>query len=193
MKLFKNQWFNIIIVIIILAMIIPGTRKPIQIFVNKLIAFSPSVTSEEDRTAIADYNWTLEKNNKDRMDFSALEGKVILVNYWATWCPPCIAEMPSFQLLYEDYGDKIDFLFVSSEDHETVRGFLNRKNYTLPAFRPLSEAPAPLNGKTLPTTFLIDKTGNIVIRKVGAADWNSENVRKTIDELLAKKISVKTQ
>lgn len=191
MKLFKNQWFNIVIVVIILAMIIPGTRKPIQIFFNKLIAFSPSVTSEEDRTAIADYNWTLEKNNKDRIDFSAFEGKVVLVNFWATWCPPCIAEMPSFQLLYEDYGSKIDFLFVSSEDHETVRGFLYRKNYTLPAFRPLSEAPAPLNGKTLPTTFLIDKTGNIVIRKVGAADWNSENVRKTIDELLDEKISMK--
>jgi thiol-disulfide isomerase/thioredoxin len=190
MKLFKNQWLNIVIVVIILAMIIPGTRKPIQIFVNELIAFSPSVTSEEDRTAIAHYNWTLEKNNKDRMDFSNLEGKVVLVNFWATWCPPCIAEMPSFQLLYEDYGDKIDFLFVSSEDHETVRGFLYRKNYTLPAFRPLSEAPAPLNGNTLHTTFLIDKTGNIVIRKVGAADWNSENVRKTIDELLTKEIGV---
>ncbi len=193
MKLFKNQWFNIIIVVIILAVIIPGTRKPIQIFVNKLIAFSPSVTSEEDRTAIANYNWALEKNNKDRLDFSALEGKVVLVNFWATWCPPCIAEMPSFQLLYEDYGDKIDFLFVSSEDHETVRGFLYRKNYTLPAFRPLSEAPKPLNGKALPTTFLIDKSGNIVIRKVGAADWNSENVRKTIDELMAEKIGMKTQ
>lgn len=192
MKLFKNQWFNIIIVIIILAMIIPGTRKPIQIFVNKLIAFSPSVTSEEDRTAIADYNWALEQNNKDRLDFSKLEGKVVLVNFWATWCPPCIAEMPSFQLLFEDYGDKIDFLFVSSEDHETVRGFLYRKNYTLPAFRPLSEAPEPLNGRTLPTTFLIDKTGNIVIKKIGAADWNSENVRKTIDELLAENIGLKT-
>ncbi len=191
MKLFKNQWLNIVIVVIILAMIIPGTRKPIQIFVNELIAFSPSVTSEEDRTAIAHYNWTLEKNNKDPMDFSDLEGKVVLVNFWATWCPPCIAEMPSFQLLYEDYGDKIDFLFVSSEDHETVRGFLYRKNYTLPAFRPLSEAPAPLNGNTLPTTFLIDKTGNIVIRKVGAADWNSENVRETIDELLDEKIGMK--
>ncbi|MFO7721302.1 MAG: TlpA disulfide reductase family protein [Gillisia sp.] len=193
MKLFKNQWLNIIIGIIILAMIIPGTRKPIQIFFNKLLAFSPSVTSEKDRTTIADYNWALEKNNRDRVDFSAFEGKVVLVNFWATWCPPCIAEMPSFQLLFEDYGDNVEFLFVSSEDHETVRGFLLRKNYTLPAFRPLSEAPKPLNGRTLPTTFLIDKNGNVVISKVGAADWNSENVRKTLDELLAENIGMKTQ
>lgn len=188
MKIFKNQWFNIIIGVIILAMIIPGTRKPLQIFISKTLAFSPSVTSEEDRATIANYNWVLEKNNRDHTQFKDYEGKVVLVNFWATWCPPCIAEMPSFQELYADYGDKIDFLFVSSEDHETVKGFLDRKNYTLPAFRPLSEAPEPLNGKTLPTTFLIDKNGNIVIKKIGAADWNSESVRSTIDELLNKEI-----
>ena len=165
-------------------MIIPGTRKPIQIFVNKLLAFSPSVNSEDDRELIADYNWVLERNNKDRLEFPNLKNKVVLVNFWATWCPPCIAEMPSFELLYRDYKDKVEFLFVSSEDHETVRGFLNRKNYSIPAYRPLSEAPEPLNGNTLPTTFLIGKNGAIVIEKVGAADWNSEKLRETLDKLL---------
>ncbi|WP_034922357.1 TlpA family protein disulfide reductase [Gillisia sp. CAL575] len=184
MKLFKNQWSNIIIAVIILAMIIPGTRKPIQIFVNKLLAFSPSVNSEDDRELIADYNWVLERNNKDRLEFPDLKNKVVIVNFWATWCPPCIAEMPSFELLYRDYKDKVEFLFVSSEDHETVRGFLNRKNYSIPAYRPLSEAPEPLNGNTLPTTFLISKNGAIVIEKVGAADWNSEKLRETLDKLL---------
>lgn len=184
MKLFKNQWSNIIIAIIILVLIIPGTRKPLQIFFNKVFSFSPSVTSEENRKTIASYEWVLEKNNKDKLNFSQLEGEVIIVNFWATWCPPCIAEMPSFQELYEDYKDKVTFLFVSSEDHETVRGFLYRKNYTLPAYRPLSNSPEPLNGNTLPTTYLIDKKGNIVIQRVGAANWNSDNVRNTIDQLL---------
>ena len=184
MKLFKNQWSNIIIAVIVLVMIIPGTRKPIQIFVNKLLAFSPSVTSEDERESLADYNWVLEKNNKDRLEFVDLKNKVVLVNFWATWCPPCIAEMPSFELLYRDYKDKVEFLFVSSEDHETVKGFLNRKKYSFPAYRPLTEAPDPLNGNTLPTTYLIDKSGSIVIKKIGAADWNSEGLRKTLDKLL---------
>lgn len=184
MKLFKNQWSNIIIAVLILVLIIPGTRKPLQIFVNKIFSFSPSVTSEDERSSIANYEWSLERNNRERVNLTEYEGQVVLVNFWATWCPPCIAEMPSFQELYGDYQDKVVFLFVSSEDHKTVRGFLDRKNYSLPAYRPLSQAPQPLNGKTLPTTYLIDKNGDIVIQKVGAADWNSENVRSTIDNLL---------
>jgi thiol-disulfide isomerase/thioredoxin len=186
MKLFKNQWTNIIIGVLILVLVIPATRKPIQIFLNKVLAFSPSVTSEDDRAALADYNWVLEKNNKDQVELSEYKGKIILINFWATWCPPCIAEMPSLQLLYEDYQDKIVFLFVSEEDRVTVKGFLDRKHFTLPAYRPLSDTPRPLDGRTLPTTYLIDKEGNIVISKVGAADWNGEKVRNTIDGLLQK-------
>jgi len=75
MKLFKNQWTNIIFAVIILVLLIPATRKPIQIFLNKVLAFSPSVTSEEDRTTLADYNWVLEKNNKDQVEFSEYKGK----------------------------------------------------------------------------------------------------------------------
>ena len=185
MKLFKNQWFNIIIVVVLLALLIPGIRKPLQIFTNKVFAFSPSITSENERQQLENYQWVLEKNNKDKVQFPEFKDKVVFVNFWATWCPPCIAEMPSFQELFEDYKDQVVFVFVSSEDHETVRGFLNRKNYTLPAYRPLSEPPQPLNGRTLPTTYLINKKGDIVINKVGAADWNSESVRETLDNLLA--------
>ena len=185
MKLFKNQWSNIIIIVIILAMIIPQTRKPIQIFVNKLISFAPSVNDKEDRIKIADYNWVLENNRGERTEFSQFEGEVVVVNFWATWCPPCIAEMPSFQELYEDYNDRVIFLFVSGEQHETVENYMKRKRFTLPSYKMLTKAPEPMDGRTLPTTYVLAKDGSIVVDKVGAADWNSNKFRKTLDALIA--------
>lgn len=185
MKIFKNQWSNIIFIVLILVLIIPQTRKPIQIFVNKIFSFSPSETSEEDREQIAHYNWALQNTERERVEFSDYQGDVIIINYWATWCPPCIAEMPSFQKLYDDYNDRVAFFFISGEDHATTTNFLNTKELDLPSYRMLSEDPKPLDGYTLPTTYVIDKSGNIVVNKRGAADWNSLAFRKTLDRLLA--------
>lgn len=185
MKIFKNQWANIIFIVLILVLIIPQTRKPIQIFVNKVLSFSPSETSEEDREQIAHYNWSLQSTQGERVEFSEYEGEIIIINYWATWCPPCIAEMPSFQELYEDYNDRVAFFFISGEEHEKTTSFLNSKGLSLPSYRMLTQDPKPLEGYTLPTTYVIDKYGNIVINKRGAADWNSLSFRKTLDRLLA--------
>jgi len=185
MKIFKNQWANIIIIVIILAMLIPQTRKPIQIFVNKLISFAPSVNDEGDREQLADHNWVLENVRGKRIEFAEFEDEVVVVNFWATWCPPCIAEMPSFQELYEDYGENVKFLFVSGEQHETVDNYMKRKRFTLPSYKMLTKAPEPMNGKTLPTTYVIAKDGSIVVDKVGSANWNSDSFRKTLDKLLS--------
>lgn len=185
MKIFKNQWSNIIIIVLVLAMVIPQTRKPIQIFVNKLISFAPSINDEEDRVKISDYNWVLESNRGKRTEFSQFQGEVVIINFWATWCPPCIAEMPSFQELYQDYQDKVTFLFVSGEQHQTVENFMKRKRFDLPAYKMLTKAPEPMDGRTLPTTYVISKDGSIVVDKVGSADWNSESFRGTLDQLIA--------
>jgi thiol-disulfide isomerase/thioredoxin len=183
-KLFSNQWANIIFIVLILVLIIPQTRKPIQIVVNKVFAFSPSVTDEEDRKELESYSWTLETASGSKVDFAKSKGKVIIVNYWATWCPPCIAEMPSFQELYTDYKDEVEFYFISGEDHETTNNFLKRKGYNFSSYRMLSEDPKPLDGYTLPSTYVIDINGTIVVDKKGAADWNSQNFRNLLSQLL---------
>jgi thiol-disulfide isomerase/thioredoxin len=113
------------------------------------------------------------------------KGKVILINFWATWCPPCIAEMPYLDGLYRDYKDKVVFLFVSNEDASTTQAFLNKKGYALTSIKPISYSPKLLETNSLPTTYLIDKKGGIVIKKTGSADWNSQSFRKTLDELVA--------
>lgn len=176
---------NILFLVFIVLLIIPQTRKTIQVVVHKGFAqFSPSIKSIDDIEALSSYNWKLQDTKGNILNFEDTKHSVIIVNFWATWCPPCIAEMPSMEALYNDYKEKIEFVFVSNEDKETIYKFLLNKGHSFPVYSPISKAPETFNVRSIPRTFLIDRNGNIIIDKSGAANWNSETVRTTIDELI---------
>jgi thiol-disulfide isomerase/thioredoxin len=184
MKISKSQRNNIIFLVIIAFLIIPQTRKPIQVFLNKGLAlFSPSTINKNKQSRLITYNWKLKDENGNVFNFESTKGKVVLVNFWATWCPPCIAEMPSLQKLYNDYNDKIEFVFVSNEKINIINSYLTKNDYTFKAYKPIDNSNF-FEVSSIPRTFLIDKKGHIVINKTGAANWNSDSVRKTIDNLL---------
>lgn len=185
MKFDKKKISNIIFVIILLLFFIPNTRGMMQIFLTRIFSFSPSLVAVEDRAKVASFDWKLHGVNTKSMNFNSAEGKVVLLNYWATWCPPCIAEMPSLQKLYNDYKDKVVFVFLTEDDDPELNKFMNDKDYNYPIYRSLSAHPKPFKHKPIPGTYLIDKKGNIVIHKIGAADWNTQKVRATIDQLLS--------
>ena len=92
-------------------------------------------------------------------------GKVICINFWATWCAPFVAEMPSLQSLYDSYGDKVTFLFIANDEVETVDTFMQKRGYTLPIYYVDNEVPTALEHSSIPTTYWIDKSGRIVIKK----------------------------
>jgi thiol-disulfide isomerase/thioredoxin len=184
MKYLKKYRSTILFGLFIILMIIPQTRMPIQVFLQRTISFSPSEIEKEDRTVLKDYNWKLSDLNSNNVNLSESKGKVILINFWATWCPPCVAEMPGLQELHDHYKGKVDFYFVTNDNPEKINLFLNNKGYSLPVFRPIEESPNVLASKSLPTTYLISKKGEIIMRKVGAASWNSDKVHKAIDDLL---------
>jgi len=185
MKFKKIKRKNLLFLVVIALLIIPQTRQPIQVFLNKGLAlFSPSVIDLEDRKVIENYNWQLEDSEGNIFNYATTQNKVVLINFWATWCPPCIAEMPSLEKLHKDYKDKIVFLLVSNEDKEKVSKFITKNNYGFKVYKPLTQYPEVFNVSSIPRTFLIDKNGNIVIDKTGASNWNSEKVRTTIDKLL---------
>lgn len=185
MQFIKKQWSNILFVLLVALLLIPQTRLPIQVFIQRLFSGAPGTISKEKQDTLTDYNWPLQSPNGKTVDFSSSSGKVIVVNSWATWCPPCLAEMPSLQNLYNDYGSTVDFYFVSTENAETLRQFMARKNYSFPVYIETTTPPTVLQSSALPTTFVISKTGKIVMKETGAADWNSNKVRKLLDELLA--------
>jgi thiol-disulfide isomerase/thioredoxin len=185
MKLSKSQISNLVFLVVITILIIPQTRKPIQVFLNKGFALiSPSIEKKENQTTLKSYEWKLKDENENIFDFESVKGKVVFINFWATWCPPCIAEMPSIQNLYTDYKDKVEFLLVTNDPYSEINEFLSKNNYDFKILRPVTFNTSVFDVSTIPRTFLIDKTGKIIIDETGAANWNSDKVRLVIDNLL---------
>lgn len=183
-KFLKKQWSNILFVVFLILLIIPQTRMPIQVFIQRIISFSPSETSETKRETLQEFHWPLLTLKKEQANFSSSKNKVAVVNMWATWCPPCVAEMPSFQKLYDDYGDQVDFYFITSEETDRIEKFMDKNDYHMPIYLQTHEAPEKLESRLLPTTFVISKKGEIVVKETGSADWNSKKTRALLDRLL---------
>jgi len=162
-----------------------GTFVKVQLMKVYILVSSPATIEEAKREVLSDFDWKLADDSGKIVNFQEMEGEVILVNFWATWCPPCIAEMPSLNALHEDYKDKIKFLFVANDDLDKVKAYFEKNNYDLPVYFQKSNGPTALYSKSIPATFLIDNYGKIVMKEIGPSDWNSTNVRNQIDELLA--------
>lgn len=180
----KKNLSNLLFLVIFGLLVFTPLGTPVKVFVQRLIAFSPSVVSVEDTDVVGDYEWILEDMYGERVYFEDARGEVIVLNFWATWCPPCIAEMPSLQELYNAYGDQVKFMFVSQEEDEKIRAFLDKRGFDLPVYKPLSKIPPALYSRSIPATYVIDRDGRIRISKVGVADWNSDSVRGLLDELV---------
>ncbi len=95
--------------------------------------------------------------------------------------------MPQLQKLYNDFGGQVVFLFVSNEELPIVTSFLNKKGYSLPVFVPITEYPSDLSANSIPTTFIISKEGELVLKKSGVAQWNSRRVRLILKALVESK------
>lgn len=180
----KKNWSTVVLLLFILLLFLPQTGMPIKVFFSRMFSFSPSEVAVEKRETLDRYEWKLETPQGTSVNLSASEGKVVLINFWATWCPPCVAEMPSLQRLYTEYGDRVDFYFVSMESPEKVTAFMEKKSYALPVYIPKQQIPEVIRGNSLPTTYVISKNGQIVVDKVGAAHWDSNTTKALLEQLL---------
>lgn len=179
---FKKHWSNILLVLFIIMMIFPQFRTPVVSTVQRVIAFAPSTTDNGE--VVTEYDWPLEDMDGNPVNFGDAKGKVSVLNFWASWCPPCIAEMPYFQNLYEAYNGRVNFYFVSNEDPEVIQKFMDKHDYTLPVQITSSAPPELLQSSALPTTFILGKEGKIHVKKRGSAKWDSKSIFNLIDDLL---------
>jgi thiol-disulfide isomerase/thioredoxin len=139
----------------------------------------------------ADFNFSITPldSTQKAIVFEELKGKVIFLNFWATWCPPCIAEMPSIQALYERIDkEKVVFVMIATNDEEEkVRKFIKRKEFTFPVYILKDHyLPTVFHSKAIPTTFIIDKAGTIVFKHEGTANYDTDNFENMIGGLAQK-------
>lgn len=190
----EKKWYHkagdVVFYLFLLAVLIPGPRKFIATNVNKVILHirKPSLGNEEKAYQLRgeEYNWQITDLQGKTVNPKTLMGEVVFLNFWGTYCPPCIAEMPEIQELYHAYGDKVKFILLSAETPSKVKNFLASRDYDLPAYIGGRNMPQALAARSIPTTFIIARDGKIVNKTVGAADWNSRATHKIFDELLVR-------
>ncbi len=175
---------NVLLISFILILLFTPLGFKIKVAINQLFSGQPQVLEEEKQLVLRNYDWHLVDFQGLPSPFENYRDKVLVINFWATWCPPCVAEMPSFELLYQDYGDKVGFLFIAEDDVEKVTAFIQKKGYTLPVYFSTSQAPDILISNSLPTSYIIDRKGKVIVKEIGAADWNSKSTTDILDKLL---------
>lgn len=133
-------------------------------------------------------NFQIINTTGEVISLSDLKGKVVFLNFWATWCPPCIAEMPSIQTLNDKFkaDDEVVILTVEIEGkQDRVQQFLTRKNLNLPVYFPYTSIPSALFKGDLPTTIILDKEGNIAHTTIGLADYSGKDIVNFLNEVKA--------
>lgn len=140
-------------------------------------------------TPVAAPDFTLPDMDEKTHTFSDFRGKVVVLNFWATWCPPCRREMPSMQRLYQKFnGDDFTVIAINqTEDTDHVFAYLGQLEVD-PTFTILfdheSLVAQAFDVKGLPTTYLIDKQGRIRYRAIGGREFDHPEVEKQIQELI---------
>lgn len=125
------------------------------------------------------YNGTADTN------LAELRGKVVFINFWGSWCPPCVEEMPSIQKLYESKGDQIAMILITMKDRpEKFVPYLQENQYTMPVYEANSLLPKSLIPGSFPTTYILNKKGEIVLKEIKSKDWNAPEVHELIEKLI---------
>ncbi|MFD2519190.1 TlpA family protein disulfide reductase [Salinimicrobium flavum] len=133
----------------------------------------------------ADFNLQLINSEGERVNMADFRGKVIFFNVWATWCPPCVAEMPGINELYKDVKDQnVEFIMLSvDQDFDKAIDFNERKGYEFEVYRAASPMPQMYTSRSIPTTYVIDANGKLAMTHRGMGDYDTKKFRDFLQKL----------
>ena len=148
----------------------------------------PDIAVETTQASAQVPDFTVYDAEGNAHKLSDFFGKPIVLNFWASWCGPCKAEMPDIEESYKTYGEEIHFLIVNltdgqTETLETASAYITEQGYTFPVYYDTAMEAAYAYGiSAIPATYFVDADGNLVYRQVGMLD--AETLQQAIDLLL---------
>lgn len=152
----------------------------------KEMAFSPPDVPSRQKVTL---DWKVKALDGTEINLEEeIKDRVVFLNFWATWCPPCVGEMPSIEKLYRRFEGKIAFACISDEDIAAIKEFRNAQRYTFPMYHVAGQLPEELKTRAIPATFIISRKGIVVLKHVGGADWAHETVVTFLEDLLSGKV-----
>ncbi|MBU4538674.1 MAG: TlpA family protein disulfide reductase [Weeksellaceae bacterium] len=176
----KNLFYIIAAGIIAILYLFPSVKLKLKDMLFPVAAIENAITLKDE-----DLDIQLKGINVPSTNLKNFKGdKLIFLNFWGTWCPPCREEWPTIQKLYDSKKQKIDFVLIAMQDEEAaVLKFMKDNQYTAPVY--IAQSPITNNvlPKVFPTTFLLDKNGRILLKEDASKDWNSKSVHEFIDNV----------
>ncbi|MDR6300891.1 TlpA family protein disulfide reductase [Mesonia maritima] len=187
----RNKIWNYIFWIALIVVLFSSSLRAevfgfLQSGMLKLGFFNPSIENVEKITESKNYSFSLVNQNGEQLNLNDLKGKVVFVNYWATWCPPCVAEMPSIHKLHQKFKDEKDVVFLminQNKDFTKAKNYIQRKEYEFDIHQAQGKIPKDLSVFSIPTTFVLDKNGAIAYKHEGIANYSSEEFINFLKEL----------
>lgn len=189
-KWIKAHWSTAVMtVLLIIILVNPDAKAWLmrQVASTGVLNSSISEPIEKQGNLPAYTGLMLKNENGTLIDPSFLKNKVVFINFWASWCPPCRAEFPSVEKLYNKYKTHPDmvFLTVNLDDNPGLgKNYLKEKGFTVPFITAAGNIPGELYSGSLPTTVVLDKKGEIRLHHTGVADYSKESFYQEIDGLL---------
>jgi len=177
---------GVFILFLALILFVPSAKALVIQGLMTIGLFNPNVQKEKIAT-----NPSLDLKFKDQngntVTLAELKGKVVFINFWATWCPPCLAEMPSINKLYERHKNNSDVVFImldADSNFAKANGYMKARKYAMPVYQMASSVPEQIFAGSLPTTVIFDKQSRLSFKHEGAANYNSKKFVEFMEKLV---------
>jgi thiol-disulfide isomerase/thioredoxin len=186
-RIIRITWNVVFVGALLLLLFSPGVKVWMLKQLLSVGLFKPDIKAGNTSSKAPATTFAYQDQKGNVVSSTELRGKVVFINFWATWCPPCPAEMPALNELYEQFkGDnRIVFLFMNEDENvDKANTFLSSNHYSFPVVTRAGNVSEEMFAGTLPTTIVLDKQGRIVMKHEGVASYNNSTFKEQLKSLL---------